>query len=258
MFVKGPKSSQQRQLFVTMSMQRSGSTWLTDLLNSHKNITAYTELFLKLGQGAPDWGAYRDIPYWNTYRDESQHVFRPAGISAYLNMVHSQHPESKAIGYKLMYSQFVRYPEILIYLVRKNAAIVHLQRRNTLDVVLSGMAKANRKVAHVTSGTAVEKVKLQVDVPLLKTQITKYERRKKYFGMVLSHLGLRYIDVYYEDLVKNADSANELLGFLGVEEINLCSDLVKLNPALHSATIANCREVEKAFVGTPYRGYLRL
>ena len=53
--------------FVVLSTQRSGSTWVVDMLTSHPRVVAYSELFMHGGEGKPRWSGAQDLPYWQTY-----------------------------------------------------------------------------------------------------------------------------------------------------------------------------------------------
>ncbi|WJW75306.1 sulfotransferase domain-containing protein [Thiohalobacter sp. IOR34] len=249
-----------RTHFVTVSTQRSGSTWLTDLLNSHPDIASYTELFLRKGEGTPDWGKYKDQVYWQTYRRGLrgiERLIRPVGVFRYLDEVFAAHPEKRAIGLKLMYSQIVQWPETLWYIRRRRLRIIHLIRRNVLDIVLSSMAKKARKVAHAEQGGEFQRVKLHVDPKLLLQQLRRRERDQRLFGIVLGRLGVPVFSVVYEDIAADEGGLGNCLEFLGCPPRSLASRMEKLNPANHDELIENCGDIEAALTGTPYRTMLR-
>ena len=56
-----------RDQFVVLSTQRSGSTWVVDMLNSHPRVVAYSELFMHGGEGHSAVGREKDLPYWQTF-----------------------------------------------------------------------------------------------------------------------------------------------------------------------------------------------
>ena len=244
--------------FVLVSTQRSGSTWVTDLLNSHSQICSYTELFLKKGSGHPDWGEYKDAYYWNTFREKSTRSFRALALGDYLEDIFSRNPGAKAKGFKLMYNQLLWTPELVFYLIKYKTRIIHLQRRNTLDIVLSDLAKGQRGVAHVSSGEPVKTEKLQVDVPSLLVNLRKFDRRKRAYRLLLSHIGLDYLDLYYEDVASGKNSSEQLLPFLGVDSEQLSSGMTKLSPSKHSESIENIEEVTGALSGGKFFNLLRL
>lgn len=252
---------QTRTRFVTVSTQRSGSTWLTDMLNSHPDVASYTELFLMQGQGAPEWGKYKDIVYWKTYREALgaglKRSVRSLGLFQYLDDVFSRHPGKQAIGFKLMYGQMLKLPETLAYLRSRDVRIIHLVRRNIVDVVLSGTAKAARNVAHAEQGSAVESIRVHVDPDRLVRQLRRRQREQRVFSLLLAHLGLPYIELFYEDIVDDRSRLDACLEFLGCSALPLDSNLSKLNPSRHSELIENFAQVQAALAVTRFSGFLR-
>lgn len=252
---------QARTRFVTVSTQRSGSTWLTDMLNSHPDVASYTELFLMQGQGAPEWGKYKDVVYWKTYRETLgaglRRSVRPLGLFQYLDDVYGRHPEKRAIGLKLMYGQMAKLPETLAYLRSRKVRIIHLVRRNIVDVVLSGVAKAARKVAHAEQGSAVESIRVHIEPDRLVRQLRRRQREQRAFSLLLGHLGLPYLELFYEDIVDDRSRLTACLGFLGCSALPLDSSLSKLNPSRHSELIENFAQVQAALAATRFSGLLR-
>lgn len=249
-----------RTRFVTVSTQRSGSTWLTDMLNSHPDVASYTELFLSQGRGAPEWGQYKDVVYWQTYRHSlkgaKRHI-RPLGLFQYIDGVLAQHPDKHALGFKLMYGQIAKLPESLLYLRSRKLRIIHLVRKNILDVVLSGAAKSARKMAHAPQGTAVESIRVRLEPDWLLRQLTRRQREQRIFSLVLGRLGLPYLELYYEDIVADKRGLAPCLAFLGCQAISLDSTLSKLNPSRHSELIENFSEVSQALATTRFAALLR-
>lgn len=247
--------------FVTVATQRSGSTWLTDLLNSHPEVASYTELLLPEGKGVPEWGKYKDVLYWRSYREEMPsglvRVIRPLGLYRYLDEVFSRHQDKSAVGMKLMYGQLVRLPETLIYLRSRRVRVVHLLRRNLLDVILSGMAKAVRAQAHAHAGDRVEQVRAYVDPSWLLQQLKRRGRQQRAFAQLLRHLGVPYHEIVYEDIVSDPSALTACMEFIGCEPRTLVSDMTKLNPARHPDFIENFSEVEAKLANTPFAALLR-
>ncbi len=235
--------------FVTVSTQRSDSTWLTDLLNSHPDIASYTELLLIKGRGVPDWGRYRDMVYWQTWRSElhgTGRLFRPTGLFRYLDAALSRHPDKRAVGLKLMYSQIARFPETVLYLRRCEVRVIHLVRRNVLDVVLSGLAKSSRKVAHAQDNVAVERVRLRIEPGWLMRQLARRRREQRGFAWLLDLLGVPCLELVYEDIVDDLSWLNDCLSFLGCPAAPLGSRLTKQNPDSHADLIENIGDVAAA------------
>ena len=153
--------------FVVLSTQRSGSTWVVDMLNSHPRVLAQSELFMHGGEGHPQWGGDRDLLYWQTFIADKGggRLVRPYWLWHYLGRAFAARPGIDAVGFKLMYSQLTRISKPLMpALWLKRARIIHLMRRNALDVVLSKEAGARRAACSMhATGKTVEAVRLRLD-----------------------------------------------------------------------------------------------
>ena len=148
--------------FVVLSTQRSGSTWVVDMLNSHPRVLAQSELFMHGGEGPPEVGREAGPPLLADVHRRQGRRPRCSPVLA----VALPRPSARgaagidAVGFKLMYSQLTRISKPLMpALWLKRARIIHLMRRNALDVVLSKEAgEARQGVLHAREGQEVEAV----------------------------------------------------------------------------------------------------
>ena len=247
--------------FVVLSTQRSGSTWVVDMLTSHPRVVAYSELFMHGGQGTPRWGQEKDLPYWQTFIADKRggRLARPVHLWRYLGQALEERPGVDAIGFKLMYSQLTRISRPLMpALWLKRVRIIHLIRRNALDVVLSKEAGAARQgKLHARDGDQVERVRLNLDTQSLLRRMTLHERGIAGARVRFRKVGLPYTEVIYEDLAADEGGFAELFEFLGVEPAPVTSSLQKLNPTSHEELIENYGEVREALEGTEFAAQLR-
>jgi LPS sulfotransferase NodH len=247
--------------FVVLSTQRSGSTWVVDMLTSHPRVVAYSELFMHGGEGTPRWGKEQDLPYWQTYArgKAGGRIARPYWLWKYLGQAFRERPGIDAIGFKLMYSQLTRISKPLMpALWLKRVRIIHLIRRNALDVVLSKEAGAARQGRlHARDGEPVEQVRLELDTDTLLRRMTLHERAIAGARVRFKRVGLPYTEVVYENLAADESGFASLFEFLGVEPAPVSSSLQKLNPTAHEELIANYREVRDALAGTEFAPLLR-
>jgi len=248
--------------FVVLSTQRSGSTWVVDMLNSHPKVLTYSELFMHGGEGKPKWGAEKDIPYWQTFaRNEGGgRLARIFKLWRYLGRVYEERPGIEAIGFKLMYSQLTRVARPLMpALWLRRARIIHLLRRNALDVVLSKEAgEARRGRLHARSGDEIETVRIRLSTDDLLDRMTAHDRQIEGARVRFKHVGVPYTEVFYEDLVANEKQGfDSLFRFLGVEPAPVSSSLQKVNPTEHDELIENYAEVRDALEGTKFAELLR-
>ena len=78
--------------FVVLSTQRSGSTWVVDMLTSHPRVVAYSELFMHGGEGKPKWSGAQDLQYWQTYSQGKHRVAKPYWLWHYLGEAYRERP----------------------------------------------------------------------------------------------------------------------------------------------------------------------
>lgn len=241
--------------FVVFSAPRSGTTWVVDMLNSQPAITAYSELFLDTSNPrVGHWGGELEVS-WNSYFEQSElklkHLFRPYVVYRYLDEVFSSR-KAEALGFKLIYRQFLRCPEMLVYMLVNRVSIVHLIRRNFLDNLLSREMLQIRNLYH--SHEDVEQVQVRLDTSSILKKLRNNDRQVTWAGRIFSRLGLPYVEVSYEDLLSDEKNFNVISDFLGVEfeQQELSSRLRKLNKGSHREIIANYEEVKKALEGTKY------
>lgn len=247
--------------FVVLSTQRSGSTWVIDTLASHEGILAYTELFLRRGRGVPEWSRDKSHPYWNSYAESRSGVlvklFRPVYVFGYLNSIYRAADDGKAVGFKLMYDQLLRYPEIILYLMVKRVRIIHLFRRNVVAAVISNLFRAARNTAHAREGTALPDVRMTLDVREVHAEISWFDRKVQRVKALARFLFLPCLSIAYEKLANEAAGFDELLDFLKVERVVLLSQLKKLHNRSVKHSITNIDELENELAGTRYQLMLK-
>ena len=246
---------------MVLSTQRSGSTWVVDMLTSHPRVVAYSELFMHGGQGTPQWGQEQDLPYWQTFIADKGggRLTRPYWLWRYLGSTLDERPGVDAIGFKLMYSQLTRIARPLTpALWLKRVRIIHLMRRNALDVVLSREAgEARHGVLHAREGQPIESVRVQLRTDDLLKRLTAHERQIEGARVRFKRVGIPYTEVIYEDLVaKEKEGFDELFRFLDVEPAPVSSSLQKVNPTSHEELLENYGDVWAALEGTKFAGQL--
>lgn len=247
--------------FIVLSTQRSGSTWVVDMLTSHPRVVAYSELFMHGGEGTPKWGQEQSVPYWQTFIAErgGGRLARTYWLWRYLGQAFAERPGIDAIGFKLMYSQLTRISKPLMpALWSKRVRIIHLMRRNALDVVLSKEAgEARRGVLHAREGESVESVRIRLRTEDLLERMNAHDRAIEAARNRFRRVGLPYREVVYEDLVRDESGYESLFRFLGVEPAPVSSSLQKVNPTVHEELIENYGEVRDALEGTRFAAQLR-
>lgn len=247
--------------FILISTQRTGSSWVADMLHSHPEIKMYEELFLSDYKEKPSIIGAKDISTWNAYWAKKRPfstLIRPYYSFRYLQLVYAKEDLNKfSIGFKLMYNQLRRHPSILFYLLLNNVYVVHLIRRNHLDVIISKATKRERGgIAH--SKNQVERVQVCLDTGDLLHRLSWQERKVKWAQYLLSKLPLHYMEVFYDDLYSGQGGFADILRFLNVSpvDVNLHSSLTKMNKGTHADIIKNYSSVKEKLVKSKYANLL--
>jgi LPS sulfotransferase NodH len=226
------------------------------MLNLLEDTTAYGELFLpqKKEAGIMTWDSDLTYPRFIETRPPSK--VRPVSIFTYLDNLYCQ---PGAVGFKLMYNQLAAMPEIALYLFRNNIRVVHLVRRNLLDVIISQAVVRKTNQAHILSGQSVPKnIQVELDAKNLNKQIHTKQRNVRIARALLHLYGLPHLEVAYEDLSHDPSTFYSVCGFLSInsERTMPSSILVKINRKSHPELISNYAEVKEALYETPFAHFI--
>ncbi len=247
-----------KKLIILLSTQRSGSTWLADILAkaSSGRIAVYGELLLpKTRQwdiGQNDYTRFIDSPYLD--------ITRPRGVYQYLDNLYTR--SDRSVAFKLMYSDVRRYPEVIPYILRRyrRIQVIHLIRENYLNTVISLARLRKTRMPHLHSASPEQSAKirnLQIELnpKEAKSEIDRLRRKITGFHRLFRMLPNEYCTVRYEALASdNQNEADKLFTFLGLtaDLHNLQSDLMRLSSGGQQKSLSNYDEIKSAFVGTKY------
>jgi len=242
--------------FVVLTTNRSGSTWLMSTLNSLPDVTAQGELFLPRARVSEKrWDSDFACPRFIETKFEGL-TFRPFSVFSYLNAFYKT---PGAVGFKLMYAQLGQYPEILIYLMRRRIRVVHLVRRNHLDVMLSYAVKARLGRAHLLSGeSAPDHIGVELDTENLIRQLEWLQKKQSMARKLLNWCGLPHLEVAYEDLLRDQAQFGLIWDFLSIKpgEETRKSTLVKIRQGGQRDVISNYDAVKEVLVNSKFAGLL--
>jgi hypothetical protein len=212
-------------------------------LNSLPRVMAQGELFLPRPRVSEKrWDSDFSRPRFIETKSEGV-GFRPFSVFSYLNALYSTRG---SVGFKLMYEQLGLYPEILLYLIRYRIHVVHLVRRNHLDVILSYAVKAKIGQAHLLVGqSAPEDMRVELDTHNLLKQMERLQKKQNLARKLLRWCRLPHVQVAYEDLLHDQAEMNAVLEFLSVkpEGFTPQSTLTKIRKGKQRDVISNYNEV---------------
>lgn len=258
--------------FILLATQRTGSSWVQEMLNSHPRMRVYTELFLAGSRGYPMWEP-NDVEFVDSYLET--HVkgplslTRPYWMLRYLRLIYER-PHISAVGFKYMYDQIPRSPEVLLYAAIRRIRVIHLTRANLLDTVISSrlaqqtglyhLAGDNRpKVPWWPTGRIEATVRLDLDELMRELERLARERRRIRRWLKMARIPVQ--EARYEALAADPAAAfAPILGFLGLPKSDaslLNSALQKLRTRSQPDVVENFDEVRSALRGTPYEACLQ-
>ena len=246
-----------RKKFCVITTARSGSSWLSSLLDSHPQIKAFAEPFL-WRKYRPNW-TDEDFPSYYNYKNNTS-IKSPWIMFKYLDILDSYKAEKDfdIIGFKVMYSQIMQNPEMLIKFVLDRYKIVHLVRQNYLDILISRAALQQHGLVH-SQKNPTKTTKVVLNTSSLIEDLSRLDRNYKIIRIVLKLMPLPVMEIKYESLVENRDKLLCLLAdFLEVDStsITLHSKFKRTNPGVYEDKIANYNQVLEILEGSKYAAFL--
>ena len=237
--------------FVVLSRQRSGSAFLATSLASHPDIDCYREIFLPKNSDADAYRAYRSA---TLARKLDYMVRRQESVNGYLVDMYAARTDVSVLGFKFMYSQAKKYPQVVEWIKANDVKVIHLIRSNTLKMMVSREVSRSRKIYH--SSQKVSQMKVALNPYLLKYRLRRLTEQVEAYRRLFPDNP--YTEVIYETFVANRQQeTRRILDFLGVPEmVSLESALVKINSYSLADVIKNYDQVVRVLQGTSYEKLL--
>lgn len=247
-----------KKKFCVITTQRSGSTWLSTLLDSHPQIKAFEEPFI-WRKHRPNWKE-KGLPTYYNFKINTK-VKSPLTIFKYIDLLNNYDDEQKdikTIGFKLMYNQILENPELLIKLISDKYTIVHLVRQNHLDILVSRASLRQNNAVH-SKENQIKTKQVALDTSMLVKKLEDLERTHKIFRTVLKLMPLPVLEISYESLKVDK---NKVLGsiadFLQVDDTFVAfeSELKRINKGKYKEKISNYNQVMEILANTKYAEFI--
>ena len=262
--------------FIVLTAGRTGSTWLTQALNSHPEIVCFGDVF-KVTVGRVGFGVdgYDDFSTRDqALRERDVRKFLQERIFCdYGSGVH-------AVGFKLQYKNvYGGYPGLLDHLTAdRELKVVHLQRSNLLRSMISlqlaeTTGQYHRQPLRVGwrllltglrhPGRAVERLRARAatrsyapsGLTLTREGCEQFIQKVRWMQGHYNKLFAEHehIDVRYEKMAREPQSIfSQVQQFLGVQAQTLSYSQQPLNVAPMRELLANYDELREAFQDTQY------
>ena len=187
--------------FFILSCARSGTTLLTESLNTHSEIDCYKEEF-------------------------NPSALRKTNFKEKFNKIYKD--TNKVTGCKIFYDHLTENQWRFIQ--NQNLKVIHLIRNNCLRTFtsLKICESGNAWVNETGKIKPIEKRRIKID---LKEYLKYKHELYKNINWGYNYFKTDYIEIYYEDLVKNFDATMlQIQDFLGVNYQKLQPTIFKQNP----------------------------
>tara|TARA_R110002050_G_scaffold247802_1_gene385568 strand:- start:165 stop:1022 length:858 start_codon:yes stop_codon:yes gene_type:complete len=220
------------QKFILFGRGRTGSTLLTDLLNSSNEVACDKEVF------------NRPVAFPQTYLKSREKLFH-----------------KPVYGFKLLSYQLRNFlqpddpHEFLHYLSEDlGYKIIFLRRENILRQILSKHYAVHRNAWH-DKGNSKHRPKMKVNTNELITHLQEGQILERYEEEALS--GLDYLTITYENDLNSIETQKETIArvreYLGLEHFEANTDLRKITASKLEDFIENMEELREALKGSRYR-----
>jgi LPS sulfotransferase NodH len=241
--------------FVVLTSARTGSTWLMDRLNRQPGVEAHGELFLNHARMKPALASLADGKRFIEVRGGPKFT-RPRRVFSYLDALCRP---ARIVGFKLMYKQLQNYPEILVYLAVHRVRVIHLTRRNLLDVVVSEELAKLTGVSHALADSSSSIPMVQIDTGTIVNRLAGLRNKPNRVRQLIRLFINPMLEVTYESLLENDDEFERILKYLEVanSRADAGSSLAKRGVRSHRESIANYDELQRRLDSTPFSHMLR-
>lgn len=240
--------------FIILSRGRSGSTFLNGLLNSHRQIVSFGELFRFYDSIGWDLGPYDR--YWQSARLLS--LSQRDAVGFLERRVFTKYPRQiSAVGFKMFYYHArddSRQPVWPFLQSQRDLRVIHLKRSNTLDVIVSEKKAfmTDRWVNNI--GAKEQPFSISLDYNECLQRFSREEQMQEegdaYFA------GSHMLEVFYEDLAADYErEIGRVLDFLGVSREPVRPSTYKQSSQRLSEAISNYWELKGMFSGTEWENF---
>lgn len=250
--------------FIIAGIQRTGTTFLRTTLDAHPSIfccgESFQHRFRPLKGKFKLFGKYTQAHSYYSYRAENlsrwvSGVFnRKNCINEYLDAFFGK-KKYESIGFKLMYSHVIKYPEIWNYIIQHKVKIIYFDRENIVKIHLSRLRNRRLKTAHVKEKMQYSKIYVPVSHLIVELDSITAEYRK--WDVMLGDVH-DLIHVKYEEFVRDRENQlDRIFRFIkATPNLKVKSKLKKINDDRMENVIENYDEVVDCLSKTSYAGYL--
>lgn len=242
------------QHFCIITAQRTGSSMLVDLLNSHPELICYREVFLDQVE-IPTEIHYIDFVSKNIKNKLKHRFFRKNNIYNHLDNLYKR--TKKVTGFKLMINQIMQYPEVLDYLYKNKIKLICLKRNNLVERYFSLERAIRTGLWWTRNKKDVQPIKIKLKTENLIKKLNQLSLEDKEISRISEKSNA--ILITYEDLQLKASfdkQVSNIEAFLGVHNRKLHTIHQKITTSPLSENISNYTEFVETLKNSPYKKFL--
>lgn len=200
---------------VIVSTQRSGTTWLMQVLSQVEIFRTYGEVFREINSdefgGDP---ALKPSKFYQEYKHSKKVSSEKYSCCEYVKEILTE--TGKVTVYKIMYDQIKRNLPMISLLRDKNTLVINIKRTDLFEIILSRFIAMNSGVFH--SEKDVKLPQVHFDKSLFKRRLL-IEQAKLSLGPLFVRFFSRNYSVFeYESLVRDFSPLSDLLAKYFPEE----------------------------------------
>lgn len=246
--------------FFVMTRGRTGSTAVIDSLNKSKNILAAQELFIKFEvKNHKDEKLYGLTPRFDIWYESKKcylsliqkitgrlHIFRK-----YFKEIENRSlsKDRKAFGFKVLSHHFEQRPELKQLLLEREYKSIYLTRNVPRQVISGMVAKLRGKYNAHDSENYTDDACYTIDIDEFKSLVEWETKAVENDIALLESSGFKFIEVRYEDFVKNPDAFfTNIFCFLNIPEEKLPESSFSIMIKDLRQTIKNYDQVHQCLI----------
>ena len=222
---------------------RTGSTVLTDLLNSHPDMYCDHEIFDTSGSLSP---VKHPLLYISSCSKRAVMNRKPVyGFKVKIEQLIKEH-NYKEIG------------ELLKLFYDKGWKVIYLKRTNIFKHAVSGIISNHTKIFHVKNDNGFEHEKLNIDCNFLIGVMGYYDelgKSEEESLKAIPHLRI----IYEEDLLDSLNhqyASDKVFDYLGIKSHPVNTNLKKIIPEDLEKIVLNFQEVHSFIKNSKYKNFL--
>jgi len=237
------ETSKGRKLLFILAEPRSGSSWLLETLNSHRDIALESELY--------NQAIYGEVKSFQQIEKE-----KLGTCIAYLENKLARE-RKKYTGCKILINQ-LRFisPDFPRYFIEnyRQAHFIFLLRENAVSAQISLTIAHRHQIWHCTKDEDIKKKKVHIRPPELYTNLERFRELKETAWKLLEDYEVNRIRLTYEELFADKDAViKRICKFLNIPAGRIVfSTEKKGNPFRPEEIIENYEEVKEYLEKYPH------